>query len=163
MAKVIPVFYKGVKHDSFISDEDYATVMSHRWRLDSYGYAVTTVYDASHKRLPNLKMHRLVLNAKVGEIVDHIDGNTLNNQRVNLRICTQSDNLANSRKKDKRTSSKYKGVYWDNQMNKWRVRVTYKGKTTHVGLFDNETEAARAYNAKATEVFKEYAALNKVN
>lgn len=162
MAKTIEIPYKNEVHICTVSDQDLDLVEGYRWRVDQHRYALATVYDENRKRLPNLRMHRLIVGAPSGYVVDHIDGNTLNNQRDNLRICSQSDNLGNSRKKDKKASSQYKGLYWDKKHKKWRVRVTYKKKTIHVGLFKDELEAARAYNTKAIEVFKEYAALNKV-
>jgi len=90
-------------------------------------------------------MHRLIMNAKDGESVDHIDHNGLNNQKSNLRICTHQENLLNAQKMKGRlgkpTTSKYKGVYWDKDHRKWRARISTKERKIHVGLFHSEEDA----------------------
>lgn len=158
---LIPVTYKNNTYQAVIDEENKNLVIQYSWRLDSFGYAVTNHY-VNGKRAPNLRMHRLIMGSSCdGKVIDHADRNPLNNCKANLRICTQSENLANKKKQTHAVSSKFKGVYFDKQYNKWRARITYKRKTTHIGLFDTEMAAAEAYNIKAKEVFKEYALLNK--
>jgi hypothetical protein len=160
----VPVYYKNNLYHTLIDDKDLNKVKDYKWRVDTYGYVIANQFDHDKKRLPNLKMHRLIVDAEENEIVDHADGNPLNNRRFNLRICTQAQNLANKRKQTYKrgaSTSKYKGVYFDKQMKKWRARVTFNKKTIHVGLFVNELDAAKAYDRKAKEVFGEYALTNK--
>ena len=95
------------------------------------------------------------------EIVDHIDGDPTNNRRSNLRNCTQHQNSMNSRKRKNDASSKYKGVSWDKGRKKWRAYINLMRKQLFLGRFDNELEAARAYNDKAVELYGEFAHLNK--
>ena len=98
-----------------------------------------------------------------GKGIDHRDMNGLNNQRSNLRFCTLSQNAMNRRKREN-TSSIYKGVYFNNQRGKkWKAQIRINGKQIHLGLFDFEVDAARAYNMKAIELFCEFANLNIID
>ena len=99
------------------------------------------------------------MNAPKGMVVDHIDGNGLNNRKSNLRICTKAQNVHNSRPRTN-TSSKYKGVFWNKANKKWSATIHKGDKWTYIGGFDDEKEAARAYDRKAAEFFGEFAYLN---
>lgn len=107
-------------------------------------------------------IHRLIIGAKKGEIVDHIDGDGLNNKKENLRIVTFSQNRANTRKRKKDCSSRMKGV--DVKDGKYRARIFLNGKSVHLGYFpltpEGERMAGKAYDEKAREVFGFYAATN---
>jgi hypothetical protein len=103
-------------------------------------------------------MHRFLRHPPPGMVVDHINGNRLDNRAGNTRICTQQQNTFNSRPKGK--SSKFKGVCWDKSKRKWLVPICIDGKNSWTGRFDDEVEAARAYDRKAAEIFREYAFLN---
>ena len=104
-------------------------------------------------------MHRQIMIAPEGFVVDHIDGNSLNNRKTNLRICTQAQNIHNSRPRRNR-SSKYKGVFWDKVNKKWSTNIRKGDKRIYLGGFDDEIEAAIAYDRKAAELFGEFAYLN---
>ena len=104
-------------------------------------------------------MHRAIMNPPDGTVVDHINRNSLNNRRCNLRICTQKENLRNGRP-SRRSTSRFKGVYFDKQTRKWIAKIGYNGKTIHLGSFEDEVEAAKAYDRKAYELFKDFAYLN---
>lgn len=93
-----------------------------------------------------------------GEIVDHKDGNKLNNTRVNLRVATRSQNEMNKKKAAGR--SQYKGVSFDTQRQKWRSYITVNKKRKHLGYFDQEWDAAQAYNEAALDNYGEFAILN---
>jgi hypothetical protein len=103
-------------------------------------------------------MHRLILGAPEGVLVDHVDGDGLNNTRANLRLCTSSQNAANI--KAVWGCSRYKGVSPHSASSRWQVILTYMGERIYLGLFDDEEEAARAYDRKALELRGEYAHLN---
>jgi hypothetical protein len=139
---------KNVKMD----DEDYLSFKKHSWR-NCKGYAITGV--------KGIQMHRLVLKAKSGQEVDHINGNPLDNRKSNLRFCTRSQNNMNAKKRNKCTS-KYKGVDYRKEERgrnkKWRARIG----STFIGYFYDEISAAKAYNIKAKEIFNNYARLNLI-
>jgi len=102
-------------------------------------------------------MHKMIL--ACSSDVDHADTNGLNNQRLNLRPASESQNQANARKMAA-TSSTFKGVDWNKETRKWRARVNVRGKRINIGYFKDEVDAATAYNFAAFEHFCEYALLN---
>lgn len=104
-------------------------------------------------------VHRFVMNAKKGEQIDHINGNTLDNRKRNLRFCTNSQNASNKEKQINNTSG-YKGVCYDKAKNKWKAQIAKHNKNYFIGLFDNKEQAAIAYNKKAIELHGEFARLN---
>ena len=110
-------------------------------------------------------VHRLVANEFVQNPdnkpqVDHIDGNTENNICTNLRWSTNSKNLMNRTYKKPNQTSIYKGVYWDKRANKWRVKLMFNKQRIHLGFFNDEVEAAKAYDKQAKELCNDYAILN---
>ncbi len=107
-------------------------------------------------------MHRLLIKIPNGFQIDHIDGNGLNNQKLNLRIATASQNQIN-RGKQKNNTSGFKGVFGRKDKNKWRAQIKFHGKTKHLGYADDKIEAARIYNKAAVERFGEFARLNQLN
>ena len=92
-------------------------------------------------------------------LVDHIDGDGLNNRRSNLRPATPSQNNANRRKSRQNTSG-FKGVSYYHRTSRWRAYVGVDGKAIHLGYFDTAIDAARAYDAAALEHFGEFARIN---
>lgn len=108
--------------------------------------------------------HRLIFlyhNGFLPKEIDHIDNNSSNNKIENLRSVTRSQNQWN-RKSNINCSSKYKGVTWNKQANKWHVQIQINNKNIYLGRFINEIDAAIAYNKKAIELFGKYAYLNKI-
>ena len=112
----------------------------------------------------NIRMHRLILGLKIGDksLGDHINHNTLDNRRCNLRICTPSQNVTNRRCFNKNKTSKYRGVSWRKRDKNWDVKVTKNGIHHRLGGFNNEDDAARNYNKKAKELHGNFAVLNEV-
>ncbi len=95
------------------------------------------------------------------EGLDHINGNPADNRIKNLREATQSQNNGN-RKKQKNCSSIYKGVCWNNAVDKWLVQIAIEGKGKYLGHFINERDAGLAYNIAAKKHFGKFALLNKI-
>ncbi len=144
---------------AFIDDEDYDLVSRRKW----YPFTPTCnpwlVYARASKtkdyQTTYIYMHNLIM----GRVqIDHKDGNGLNNVRTNLREATHAQNLANST--SRRGSSRFKGVSWYKRRGKWVAYVNCTGEHYHLGYFDDEVEAARAYDEKAKELFGEFARLN---
>lgn len=94
--------------------------------------------------------------------VDHINGNGLDNRRVNLRLATTVQNHWNMRKRLARCSSRFKGVYFDSRRMKWGAQIGVHGRHIMLGRFGSEVEAAVAYNAAAIEHFGEFALVNEI-
>ena len=106
-------------------------------------------------------MHRLVMNAPVGSIVDHINQNKFDNRLDNLRIATYSQNGQNKRKRKAPSSSRFVGVTL--QEKRWRAYIIKDGVQHDLGSFVFEEDAARAYNVKAKELYGAFAHLNDVD
>lgn len=139
-----------------VSESDYHSVSQHSWYWNGrYVRADIKKDDTTAK----VYLHTFIMCPDKGQVVDHINGNSLDNRRENLRVCTQSQNLANSRKR-KNCSSLYKGVSWNKKNRKWVAYINADKSRVPLGYFRSEQEAARAYDAKALEVFGEYAKLN---
>lgn len=147
----IPV---GNGQEAIVDDDDYERLSKIKWtsmRTTGKAYACRTVY-----------MHKEVLGTN--ETVDHINGNSLDNRKANLRIATTQKNNWNLRKSAHRSgkplSSKYKGVYRPTGSKRWWAKITADGKRNVLGQFDTEEDAARAYDAAARLLHGEYAWLN---
>lgn len=109
----------------------------------------------------HLRMHRYIMSCPDNMQVDHINHKTLDNRKCNLRICTQSQNNMNQIQQKGR-SSKFKGVGWRRDKNKWCAKIKKDSKTVFIGYFDDEIDAAKSYNKKAKELFGEFAYLNEI-
>lgn len=148
---------------ALVDNADYAWLSQWKWfasqtRFLYYARRGTPV--VKDKRAGE-NMHRLILGLQPGDKrqCDHIDGDGLNNQRSNLRICTATQNQQNTRKQ-KSGSSRYKGVSRYPGNRKWRSQIQVSGKTIHLGYFSSEKAAAIAYNQAALKHFGEFAYLN---
>ena len=106
-------------------------------------------------------MHRTIMNSPARVLTDHINHNTLDNRRENLRFATYSQNGMN-RRKQLSSISNYKGVRWHKETKKWQARIKKEGKLIHLGLFLDIKKAAYAYNQAAEEMFGAFAYLNKI-
>ena len=101
------------------------------------------------------------LQFKDGKEIDHVNGDGLDNRRCNLRIATRSQNQMN-RKPKRGASSRYKGVFWSDDHKKWQSAAQLNKERYHLGFYNGEEEAAKAYNVFAAQHFGEYARLNEV-
>lgn len=153
-----------------IDDESSELVAPFKWHahLSPSGtwYARTTVPVAIPesdvvKRI-TLGMHRLILNAGPGEMVDHWDGDGLNNQRQNLRMCTRSQNRENTRRR-KKSASGFIGVRIDRRCERFQAIIGVNGQQIHLGMFGSPIEAALAYNLAAIRYFGEFAQINQMD
>ena len=108
-------------------------------------------------------MHREIMGFPEGQMVDHENGDSLDNRIDNLRIATREQNAQNKGKTRKKTSSKYIGVYYDRNKKRWIVRIMYKYRKIYVGTFKDEIEAARAHDIAAKKYHGRFARLNFPN
>ncbi|MDR3560488.1 MAG: AP2 domain-containing protein [Negativicutes bacterium] len=146
-------------HEILIDDADYDKVKDYNWYVVKY---YNTYYAYAHTGNTTIKIHRLIMDAKPEERYDHWDGNGLNNQRKNLRLCTNQQNAMNSRKAEGK-SSRFKGVYWHKVSKMWMARIGVDYKMIYLGRYNSEIEAATAYNDKAKELFGEFAKVNEIS
>jgi hypothetical protein len=148
---------------AIIDASDYKKICKHKWfasycsHTESF-YAVTNINKEGGIQT-RLYMARLILEADSNTIVDHINHDTLDNRRCNLRACTLSENARN--RIHQGGSSKYKGVFWKKANGKWCAQISEGGRKIYLGLYNNEIEAALAYDNRAKADFGRYALLNK--
>lgn len=150
-----------LKNGEFTTVDDYGfeLLQKFKWNKNSRGYVVTYVWDSNTQKSKVIRLHRFLMNPPEDLLVDHIDGNPLNNLRANLRVCTSSQNQMN-RNREKTNSSGFKGVSWYNPSKKWHVVIGINGKNKHIGYFNNRIHAARAYDEHAKKLHGQFAKLN---
>ena len=154
MCKQIPLNPDTV---ALVDDTDYDQVRAYNWFLSGTGYAVGFVPIDGKYKLTYL--HRLLMNAQPGEIVDHINGDVLNNRRDNLRLATPQQNGQNKRLSPLSTTG-LKGVGYHKKRRKYHTRIQRQGIRYHLGFFDDAETAALAYDAAARMLFGEFAVCN---
>ena len=123
-----------------VDDVDYEQLSRYKWQFDRYAYR-TIVLDNGKKR--SIRMHRAIMQPPKGLVVDHINGDKLDNRRSNLRVVEYSVNSINRHcGKRPNSSSKYHGVFWDNSKQKWRA----SSRNKVIGRYETQEQAAQAYD-----------------
>ncbi len=146
----IIILSKGKGH-TLVDDEDYEAVNKFGCRLDSLGYAIL-------RKKGTCRLHRFIMKPAKGMVIDHINGNKLDNRRSNLRVCTPAENNWNQKKCCTNTSG-YKGVALMHGKY-WRAYITIKDRQKHLGIFKTKETAAKAYDEAAKLYRGEFAKLN---
>jgi hypothetical protein len=146
---------------ALVDDEDYHRVIAvdSKWyakRHRQTDYARRNVW-VNGKRT-TVTMHAMITGCPKGLLVDHRDGNGLNNRRENLRVATNSQNSKNKTRKAGGCSSRHKGVCWSKRDKVWRASIAADGKWKHLGNFKSEAEALSAYARASVLMHGEYAA-----
>jgi hypothetical protein len=144
----------GAKDGYAIVDVEFAWLDKYKW-IARRGYAI------SHIKNKPQPMHRLVTSCPKGMVVDHINHDTLDNRKVNLRICTHAENMMNM-VIPKDNKSGVKGVFWDSNKGKWHAKLQVRNKPVFIGYFMDLEIAARAYDKAAKKHFGEFALINKI-
>lgn len=147
----------GSRHTVRVSPSDFDLLSRYSWHVTKAGwkfYARTTLNGR------NILMHRMLMIPGPAQVVDHVDDDGLNNMRENLRLCSNAENTARQRRTENSGSSRFRGVSWNRRDHNWRVSIRVRGSSHFLGHYDEEQDAARAYDAKAVEMFGEFARLN---
>lgn len=145
-----------------VDDEDYDFLMQWKWHVRSGGYVIREHHLGFVKGIRKRKriyMHRVINNTPDSLETDHINGDKLDNRRINLRNATRHQSIIN-RGSVSGSSSKYKGVCWRKDHHKWRAKIRINKKDINLGSFTSEIDAARAYDRAAIKYHGEYARLN---
>lgn len=150
---------KGAGLFALVDYADYLVLNEMKWHLTIGGYAAT-------KKMVNGKdttvfMHRVINETPDGYFTDHINQNKLDNRKKNLRTVTRSQNQHNRSAYNTKKISKFKGVFFHKRAKKFTSAIRVDGKLKHLGYFENENDAACAYNNAAKIYHKKYACLNE--
>lgn len=150
MTILVPVRNAGF---AIIDDADAHRITRLRWAYATRGMSLSYVQTSTR---PVRLMHQVVLgDPPVGQVIDHINGNTFDNRRSNLRFCSQGDNAKNRVGRDG-----FKGVRHRPQSDNWQARITVNYREMHLGVFQTADEAARAYDDAARLHYGEFARTN---
>lgn len=153
----------GVGKYALVNVDGFELVKNFRWYLNKEGYVMRSqhISGSGKKRKKKIViLARLLMDAPKNKVVDHINRDPLDNRKENLRICSRSQNEANSPSRG--GTSQFKGVHWDKKTERWISGIKLKYKKFILGSFESEIEAAKVYDKKAREFFGEFAYLNKV-
>ena len=148
-------------HSAIVDADDYERLSQWKWctMTSRGGPRAKRAYRDENGKQQTMLMHRFIMGAIGADVVDHINHDTLDNRKANLRVCSRLENQRNSTSR-KKSTSKYLGVDWVRRNQKWRARIQTDNGALHIGVFATEFEAARAYDVKAAEHFGEFANLN---
>ena len=138
---------------TLVDAEDYMAVNKYIWYEDSKGYVRTS------DRSATTQMHRLIMNAKKDQFVDHISGDILDNRRSNLRFCSNAENVSHRVKLAKNNTSGAHGVSWSRRDKKWQATICSNKHIFHLGYFDNIEDAIAARKKAEEKYFGEFAPL----
>jgi len=143
--------------NALVDEEDYSHLCRFRWNVTKKKNGYDFYY---HTRIDGkwVRMTHLIL--PYATQVDHINHDTCDNRRQNLRVCNTKLNSANRIKR--KGTSQFKGVHWSKKDNIWRTCIKVDGKTINLGMFRDQKKAAIAYNKAALMHFGNFANLNDI-
>lgn len=147
---------------ALVDDEDFEELNKHKWytrETFNIWYAVRAIWQGVNKNVKSISMHRFIMKTPKNMQTDHIDGNGLNNQRNNLRICNNMENGCN-RKINKNNTSGFKGVSYKKSRETYEARIMYQKKSFYLGNYIKAKDAALAYDKAAKKLHKQFAKIN---
>lgn len=140
---------------TIIDVEDLDKLESYKWHSDKHGYVKRTQNKNGVRK--KVFLHRLIMNAPKGLMVDHINHNPLDNRKCNLRLVNNKENQYNTQPNK---GNKYKGVYKNTKVDKFEARIGIDGDSRYLGIYPDEPHAAIAYDIAAKIMFGSHAFLN---
>lgn len=149
-----------------VDDEDVDRICSRKWYINRSGIHSKRYYFLSNDRYNNrritISLHRFLMNCTPydGRVVDHINGDTLDNRKSNLRICTHGENVRNQRLIRKNSGSVYKGVRWHKRDRIWYAGIRVNNTSIHLGRYNSPLEGAKAYDMAAIYYFGDFSRTN---
>jgi hypothetical protein len=148
------IISKGKEYHCLYDQEDEELISQHSWFLHSKGYAQTTINGKT------VLMHRLIMRVldRPEVEIDHHFHQRLDNRRSMLRTCSHSENRMNARKLKPDAHSQFKGIY--NDLGRWHVQIMQNAKVKNLGRYSNEIMAAKVYDQRAIQLFKDFAFVN---
>ncbi len=146
---------------ALIDEGDLEVISNYKWRALHVARGKWNERWVAQGGHAGIYMHRLIMGVTDRKVqVDHINHDSLDNRRNNLRLCSNKQNMGNQRKTGVSKSSQYKGVSWEKDRNAWKAQIMIDGKNHRLGRFATELEAAKAYDAAAIKAFGEFAHMN---
>ena len=139
-----------------IDDEDFWVLEKYKFSINTQGYVITEIGNRKMNTRKILSLHRIIIQPKAYEIIDHINRNKLDNRKCNLRIANKSTNGMN-RSCQSNSTTMVKGVSWSNQKNKYRIYCSVNGKQYHLGYAKSLTKALEIYKKKINKYHGEFA------
>ncbi len=141
-----------------IDDEYYEELTKYKWYLNKLGYATTGIWCKENKKTKQVLLHKIIMNTPKGYCVDHINGNKLDNRRLNLRLATIAENVRNQ-KRNKSSISGYKGVQTNYSCpnRPYEAAITFCRKQIHILRSADKEECAWVYDQVAMQLFGEFA------
>jgi len=137
---------------AIVDPDDFERLSAHKWHAfkSKHTFYAERAVRVEGGRQVIIKMHREILKVPDGMLLDHINHNGLDNRKANLRPATSAENNRNRRKSIKRKChSKFKGVSWNVDQKKWSARICFNSDMKFIGYFNDEMEAAKAYDKAA--------------
>lgn len=141
---------------ALIDDSDYDHLKQHKWRVARCNQNAAYTYAATRIAGRFMLMHRFILNAPASKLVDHINGDRLDNRRCNLRLCTHAENQRNGKRPSNNTSG-FKGVHWRKDRQRWYAEIYVNNARVHLGCYQSKEAAAEAYRTAALKYHGEFA------
>lgn len=146
-------------HVAIVDDEDFLELAQYKWCIGGHGYAYRAMKNCESHPRKVIYMHRAILGDIPGMVIDHINGNKLDNRRCNLRHATRGQNNANAGLRKNNTTG-FKGVSIRRDTGKFMAQITVNGVNRKLGTFATAEEAHAAYAAEAKNNYGEFAKLN---